>query len=658
MRESEYLLSVLVYDSYVHNIVPFGRPYKNLEKKDFQPMRKEYGENYELLKRKQVFPYRYLTGLKCMKEEGLILKEEFGSRLSNGEMFLRGEEKEVKAKTITDEDYSHYVKVMRTFALKTFGEYVSLYCASDTMLLGIIMKKFTETCMKDFGVDPTKSCTAPGFLWKAMLRMTGVNIELLTDREKYVFFEKSIRGGVAVVSNRYARANNPYMKDYEKEKPNSYTMEWDANSLYASVMVEKLPVSNFVWVGKRDLNYLERMLKEGKRLPPNKDVSLCVDLDYPEQFHERDNDYPLAPERVIINGVEKLAPNLGNKKEYYTTYEMLLYYLERGLVLKKVHSAISYKTDNFLKPYIEFCARKRKEAKQKGDKFGDDFWKLAGNGVYGKTFESVRNRCSTLFIGAEQREKLTRLFSKPNFISSTVLRNSNIVMVRMGKVSVKLDKTPFLGACILEKSKKVIYEFYDFVKESWPNSSLLFTDTDSLTFEVRTQDVYKEMIPHLGKRFDTSKYPKDHASGIPKGINASKIGGIFKDEMSGKPIIEFVGLAAKRYCIKTEEKCEKRNKGVPGGVVAEKSNFEQYYDCLKNAIYYSHYVKFASREHEITTELEKKEALSAYDHKRYLIPDDPFHRTLAWGHYRLPEKVKEQCDNSKNIKIVNTPLTF
>ena len=298
-----------------------------------------------------------------MRYEGLVPREEFGSRLNKGEVFRGGEEKEVRVTPISDEDYEHYAKVMKTFGLKTFGEYVSLYCTSDTILLGIIMKKFTETCMRDFGIDPTKSCTAPGFLWKAMLRMTGVEIELLTDREKYVFFEKSIRGGVAVVSNRYAKANNPYMRDYEKEKPTSYI--WDANSLYASVMTEELPVGNLMWAGKRDLNFLERMLRERKELPFGKGASLCVDLDYPEHLHDRDNDYPLAPEKVIINGVEKLAPNLGNKKEYHTTYEMLLYYMKKGLILKKVHSAITYKMSAFLKPYIEFCAEKRRGQKRR-----------------------------------------------------------------------------------------------------------------------------------------------------------------------------------------------------------------------------------------------------------------------------------------------------
>ena len=434
---------------------------KNLEEEDFEPLRKEYGEDLELLTRKQVFPYRFLRNLKCMSHEGLIPKEWFGSRLGRGEVFEKGKEKEVKVCPISDKDYEHYVKVWKTFGFKTFGEYVSFYCALDVELLAIVLKKFVKTCMRDFGLDPTKSYTAPGFFWKAMLKMTGVKLELLTDPTKYAFFEKCIRGGVSVVSNRYAKANNPYMEEgYDPSKKTTYIVEWDANSLYASVMVEELPVGKFYWACEKMLKELEEGLGSGKKLTSGKSAFLCVDLEYPEELHDEHNDYSLAPEKMVINGVEKLAPNLGDKKEYHTTYEALLFYLEKGLVLKKVHKAITCKTEAFLRPYIEFCAEKRREAKRRGDRFGDEFYKLAGNSVYGKTFEGVRDRCNTKFVGGRDRKRLTKYFSQPNFVSSCILPGSNIVMVQMGKVSVTLDKPIYLGATILEKSKRDMFKFH------------------------------------------------------------------------------------------------------------------------------------------------------------------------------------------------------
>ena len=153
-----------------------------------------------------------------MEHEGLVPRVWFVSRLGNGEVFARGEEKEVSIKPISDEDYTHYVKVSQTFGCETFGKYVTLYNSMDVELLAILLEKFVETCFHDFGIDPTKSYTAPGFFWQAMLKMTGVKLELLTDPTKYTFFEKSIRGGVSVISGRQGEQplherSRPYQKD-------------------------------------------------------------------------------------------------------------------------------------------------------------------------------------------------------------------------------------------------------------------------------------------------------------------------------------------------------------------------------------------------------------------------------------------------------------
>ena len=230
---------------------------------------------------------------------------------------------------------------------------------------------------------------------------------------------------------------------------------------------------------------LWRSLERGEKLLKGTGASLCVDLKYPEELHDLINDYPLAPEKLLINGVEKLASNLGDKFGYHLTYDILLFYLEKGLVLKKVHSALSYKTEPFLRPYIEFWAEKRKEAKRGGDKFGDQFWKDAGNLVYGKTFKCVQNRCNTRIIGGEV-EKLRKNFSQPHFVSSQVIPGSNMVMVRMNRMEVTLNRPIYLGAVILDKSKEVMYRFhYNYVRKKWgpERASLLFTDTDSLTYE-------------------------------------------------------------------------------------------------------------------------------------------------------------------------------
>ena len=237
-----------------------------------------------------------------------------------------------------------------------------------------------------------------------------------------------------------------------------------------------------------------------------------------------------------------------------------------------------------------------------------------------------------------------------------------MVIVRTQPLEVILDKPIHAGAAILDKSKKDMYSFhYDYVMKTWPGrNSLPFTDTDSLTYWIQTEDVYKDMLPAIEERFDTSKYPNNHPSGIKKGVNSGKIGDIFKDEFSSEPVKRFRGLSAKRYFIDSEKSCVKRNKGVPTKSVVEPHlSFEHYDKCLREKrAYHARFPKINSKRCQVTTDLMQKEALSGYDDKRYVIPNDPLHRTMAWYHKDLPKSVREKCDDLGPIKIVSTKLTL
>ena len=426
-----------------------------------------------------------------MSREGLIPKEEFGTRLYQAQVIEKQPEGSIEREPISDSDYEHYKKDMKAFGCKTFGDYVTLYCDVDVALLTILFECLIRICMDGFGIHPSQSYTSAGFFWQAMLRKTGANIELLTDASKYAFFEDAIKGGISVISNRFAEANNSYLSDHDKSKPSSFIVGLDANSLYASEMVHELPVGEFRYVRDEGLRNMEASLRKGRPLPKGRGALLCVDLDYPEHLHDLHNDYPLAPERVLINDVEKLCPNLGNKRNYSLTYELLLFYLNHGLVLKKIHKAITYRKEAFMRGYIEFCSEKRREAKSKKDKFSDVFWKLAGNSVYGKTFECVQNRCTTKIMDANNQKRLCETYSKANYKDSEIIPDSNMVMVRMRPVEVVLNKPIFLGATILDKSKMDMYSFhYDYVMKTCrkDRASLLFTDTDSLTYWIQTED--------------------------------------------------------------------------------------------------------------------------------------------------------------------------
>ena len=530
---------------------------------------------------------------------------------------------------ISNVNYRHVLNVWRTWKMKTFKDYLKLYNETDVLLLADIFENFRDVCLKNYGLDPVYYYTAPGLAWDACLKMSGVNLELLSDPDMLLMFEKGIRGGISIISNRYGEANNKYMKDYDETKLSKFLMYLDANNLYGWAMTQKLPVHSFKWMTNKELENIfnNQIVQVWEKTP----CILEVDLEYPEELHDLHNDYPLCPERVECeHGVKKLIPNLRDKNNYVIHYKNLMQCLSLGMKLKKIHRGIKFVESAWLKPYIDKNTNLRTQAK---NNFEKDFFKLMNNAVFGKTMENIRNRVNIKLVNTG--EKFKKLVAKPNY-ESRIIFNENLVSVHMKKTSLTMNKPVYLGMCILELSKTLMYDFhYNYIKKKYGDKAkLLFTDTDSLLYEIQTEDVYKDISGDVKEKFDTSNYPENHPSGIPTGIN-NKVLGMFKDEEAGDNIKEFVGLRAKLYSFKTEEgKENKKCKGIKKAVVAKSIRHENYKKCLqtgKEQLRTQTIIR--SYEHNLYLEEVNKIALSAADDKRYLLKDS--FDTLAWGHYKI-----------------------
>ena len=572
----------------------------------------------KLLKQKGFFPYDYMDSIEKLKNTKPPPQEAFYSKLAD--------------KGINNYNYNHVLNVWKTWKMKTFKEYLELYNISDVLLLADVFENFRDICLKNYGLDPVYYYTAPGLAWDAMLKMTGINLELLSNIDMLLMVEKGIRGGISIISNRYGKANNKYMKDYNKTEASKYLMYVDANNLYGAAMSEKLPVHSFKWMTTEEIENIfnNRIVQVWEKTP----CILEVDLEYPEELHDLHNDYPLCPERVECDrGVKKLIPNLRHKNNYVIHYKNLIQCLRLGMKLKKIHRGIKFIESDFLKLYIDKNTNLRIQAK---NNFEKDFFKLMNNSVFGKTMENIRNRVNVKLVDTgEQFKKLT---AKPNYNSCKIF-NENLVSVHMKKTSLTMNKPVYLGMSILELSKIIMFDFhYKYIKPKYGNKAkLLFTDTDSFLYEIQTEDFYKDISGDVKDRFDTSEYPKNHPSGIPTGTN-KKVLGMFKDEAAGKIIKEFVGLRAKLYSYKMDEgKENKRCKGIKKAVVEKSIRHEDYKTCLttgKEQLRRQNIIR--SYEHEIYTEEINKVALSAADDKRYLLKDS--YDTLAWGHRRIKDK--------------------
>ena len=319
------------------------------------------GKQLDLMSKTGVYPYDFMDSFEKFDQTELPAKEHFYSILNDQD--------------ITNDEYDHAEKVWKAFKIKTMGEYHDLHLGSDVLLLTNVFENFRKTCMQYYKLDPCHYFTSPGLSWDAMLKMTNIKLELMTDIDMFPFIEKGMRGGVSYIANRYRKANNKYMKEYNEKAPSKYIMYLDANNLYGWAMSQYLPTGNFRWmtdkeVSKIDLRKYKANCKKG--------LILEVGLEYPQELHDLHNDYPVCPGKVkvlndmlsgnckeiankfniLIGLVRKLIPTLRDKKEYVLYYCNLQLYLDLCLKIKKVHRVLEFDQSPWLKQYIDFNTEK------------------------------------------------------------------------------------------------------------------------------------------------------------------------------------------------------------------------------------------------------------------------------------------------------------
>jgi len=284
-------------------------------------------------------------------------------------------------------------------------------------------------------------------------------------------------------------------------------------------------------------------------------------LKYPKKLHDLHNEYPLAPERMIVNKVEKLIPNLNDKKKYVLHHKFLKQYLDLNLKLTTINRGISFDEKAWLKPYIVLNTNLRSTAQ---NEFEKDFFKLMNNSVFGKTMENIRNRVNMRLVNNQKSLKKKKNTAKPNFEHCTVF-DENLVAVHMKEAELVFNKPVYLGMSNLDLSKILMCDFHNYTKKKFGSKAkLLFTDTDSLCYEIETEDFFNDISEDVQEMIDSSDFQPNHPSCIATGIN-KKVPGKFKDEAIGEITIEFAALRAKLYAIKKfdgeEEKSVRASRG-------------------------------------------------------------------------------------------------
>ena len=459
--------------------------------------------------------------------------------------------------SISKEGYQHAQRVWEEFGIHNLGDYHDLYLRTDVVLLANVYQGFRDTCLKHYKLDPVHFYTSPWLAWKACLKHTGIKLELLTDPDMLLMFERGIRGGITQVVRKYALANNKYMGDrFNPKSESSYFQYLDANNLYGWAMSQPFPTGRFKWtdVNPNEISKLATQTDKG--------YILEVDVSYPKELHKQHNDLPFMCERMEINGVEKLVPNLRDKKNYIIHIQALNQALQHRLRLDRIHRVIEFDQSPWLKTHIDFNTQLRTAAT---NDFEKDFFKLMNNSVLEKMMENIRKHRNIKLVTTE--EKYLRTIMRPNF-QSGVLSGENLMGCEMGKIKVVMNKPVYLGQAILDLSKIVMFEFqYDYMipKYGLEKLKLCYMDTDSLVYEIKTEDFYADIADNVPARFNTSGYCPNRP--LPVGLNKKDIG-LMKDELGGKIMTEFMALRPKLYSYKILDGSEdKKCKGIKKCVV-------------------------------------------------------------------------------------------
>ena len=323
---------------------------------------------------------------------------------------------------------------------------------------------------------------------------------------------------------------------------------------------------------------------------------------------------------IKVGGVKKLIPNLYDKVRFFVHYKNLKHYLGLGIKLVKIHRILCFKQKNWLKSYTDFNTRKRRLS---NDEFNKNLYKLMNNCIYGKGIENIRKRINLKLV--IDKKSYLKIVNKPNFVSQKII-DKYFVAIHYKKKLLTLNKPIYVGFCILDFSKLLMDKFhYDYVLKTFNDVKLLFTDRDSLLYEIKGVNVYEQCFKDK-ELFDFSGYDKDSLYYCDSN---KKVLGKMKDEFNGLKIDEFVGLKSKMYSLISSD-CEvNKTKGVNLML-----KHEECVNVLFTRKVLRHKMKrISSERHDVGTYLLNQVNLSCFGDKRFILDDGI--NSLAYGHKLL-----------------------
>ena len=538
------------------------------------------------------------------------------------------------------QSYPDFEETIRTQAIivknriTNLKELTMLYLKNDVLLLTDIFQNYIDTCKKAYGINPLYSYSTPSFTWKAGLKMTGVKLDYIIYDKLRLLLENNMRGGPsACMGNRYVKRGERKIV-YE-----------DLNNLYGWSMSQYLPTGDF-----REIKVTRSNIKSILRTPDNDDHGFLIecDLEYPDSIHKKKTKhFAFLPEKKTVK-VEKFSPYMmrnkpekykpteklimdqTNKHRYFLHYRDLKFYIRHGIKILNIHTVYKFKQSPWLAKNIKYNTEQRKKAKTEFEKH---FYKLMNNSFYGKTIENIRKRLNLDLIDKSDIHRILNRQSKLSF-DDKIAEYEKFNLYSFHKETIKFTKPIYVGFCVLELSKLLMYEwYYDKIQPYFEdNLELHYLDTDSFIFSIKPIESLIEDLKHFKEDFDFSDLDPSHE--LYSETNKKVIG---KKKLETAPELdldEAVFLRSKSYSLNIKQNNSKcKHKGVQDH---NKYTLEDYKFCLdNNEIKYGVNYSFRSNKHEIAMVKQKKIALNTFDDKRCYIDK---YISIPWG-YNPPQNI-------------------
>lgn len=585
------------------------------------------GSTWKMLARKGVFPYSWFNRYDKQNCAGLPAKEAFRSDLGAG-----GD--------ISDAEYAFAMEVYEKFECHSFGEYLQLYLLTDVCLLGDVWRQYRSFMKTHYNIDPNRFESLPATAFAIALKTSAAQLELISEPDMALFFQRSIRGGVSYAVRPHIRANNVQTRklaldlDTAEHPDDEWILYFDANMLYGGCMTEYLPECGYEWLPESQCTVpnAEALLNTVRdKLDAATNYMFEVDLSYPVGLHSFFNDLPPAPATCevtqdflssqqqhafsvahdttdpITTCAKKLLPSLLPKERYVTYGTTLALYVELGVKIDKVHRIATFHQSPFMRAFIELNVRLRKEAQLRGDDMGVNQTKLTGNSAYGKCIQDVLREVQLSFLSMQaeptpsQQVKISRQIMQNTWKRAVSIGN-DLWIVEKTKRQVDMSKPIQVGAVILEISKYIMYKFWYKALKPWfgDRVELAYMDTDSFIMKIRSGNAYKELAEmeraSMGGRspsiagegiFDWSSMSQAVDSECPEfGSDVNRLVQYkFKNELGSKHVItQGIFVRSKLYQLEMYDRATGKliQKNVAKGVPKSCRGTLQYTLCLES----------------------------------------------------------------------------